>query len=29
MGDARYEESRAEGVTMSRQEALAFALQHL
>jgi predicted ATPase len=29
LGDSRYEQARAEGGAMSRQEALAFALQHL
>jgi predicted ATPase len=29
LGDSRYEQARAEGVAMSRQDALAFALQHL
>jgi hypothetical protein len=29
LGDTCYEEARAEGVAMSREEALAFALQHL
>jgi hypothetical protein len=29
LGDSRYEEARAEGVAMSRQDALAFTLQHL
>jgi tetratricopeptide (TPR) repeat protein len=29
LGDAHYEQARAEGATMSRQDALAFALQHL
>ena len=29
LGDGLYEEARAEGVAMSRQDALAFALRHL
>jgi predicted ATPase len=29
LGDTCYEEARAEGVAMSREDALAFALQHL
>jgi hypothetical protein len=29
LGDRIYEQARAEGVAMSRQDALAFALQHL
>jgi predicted ATPase len=29
LGDTRYEQARAEGVAMSRQDALAFTLQHL
>jgi predicted ATPase len=29
LGDSRYEQARAEGVAMSRQDALAFTLQHL
>jgi hypothetical protein len=29
LGDSVYEEARAEGVAMSRDDALAFALQHL
>jgi hypothetical protein len=29
LGHSGYEQARAEGVAMSRQEALAFALQHL
>jgi hypothetical protein len=29
LGDRRYEQARAEGAAMSRQDALAFALQHL
>jgi hypothetical protein len=29
LGDRRYEQARGEGVTMSRQDALSFALQHL
>jgi hypothetical protein len=29
LGDSLYEQARAEGVAMSRQDALAFTLQHL
>jgi hypothetical protein len=29
LGDTTYEQARAEGVAMSRQDAVAFALQHL
>jgi hypothetical protein len=29
MGDSLYQQARAEGAAMSRQDALAFALRHL
>jgi hypothetical protein len=29
LGDSRYQQARAQGVAMSRQDAVAFALQHL